>query len=393
MTAALSPQSYAAHAWKLSAAAHLLLHAAKESTQLAGEMHVQISRSLPWRRPEAASLQSAPLPYRLVYAALKQLALAGGALVRRPVQAVDDPGWLQLEAALNGVCGDKLARWGSPLAVPMRLLDEAGQDLQVQAGGKGLVLFVHGLCVSDQFWRHPVHDNLVSRLRAEGYQVGWLRYNTGLAIHENAQAFHARLSALGVTVPLQLIGHSMGGLLIRSACHLAVNDQAEWLRWLTHAAYIGAPHHGAPLERLGNKVNEMFTKLSYTHPLRHLGNIRSRGIKDLRHGCVTAAESEQMHDGQHVDPRQTITPLPPHVHHFCIAGSLPSGPGVVGDGLVPVNSALGEHPDPLLRLRAPSLQREYFPGRGHLELIRDEAVTAALRRWLLDPATALPPTP
>lgn len=385
------PQSYADHVWKLSAAAHLLLHAAKESTQLAGEMHVQISRSLPWRRPQAASLQSAPLPYRLVYAALKQLALAGGALVQRPLQTMDHPRWLQFEGALNGVCGDKLARWGSPLAIPMRLLDEAGQDLQLQGDRKGLVLFVHGLCVSDQLWRHPVHDALVSRLRAEGYQVGWLRYNTGLAIHENAHAFDALLRERGLTVPLQLIGHSMGGLVIRAACHRAATDQAEWLTRLTHAAYLGSPHQGAPLERLGNKVNELFTKLSYTHPLRHLGNIRSRGIKDLRHGCVTVAESEQMHDGQHVDPRQAITPLPPHVHHFCIAGSLPSGPDVVGDGLVPVNSALGEHPDPLRRLRAPSLQREYFPGGGHFELIRDEAVAAALRRWLLDPATAVPP--
>lgn len=391
MPTASTASPYAVHAWKWSAGAHLLLHAAKEATQLAGEMHVQISRSLPWQRPRAASLQSAPLPYRLVYAALKQLALAGGALVQRPAQAEDHPGWMQFESALNGVCGDKLARWGSPLATPMRLLDETGQDLRVRADSGGLVLFLHGLCVSEQFWRHPVHDRLVERLQAEGLQVGWLRYNTGLAIHENAQAFHAVLSALEITVPLKLIGHSMGGLLIRASCHLAAGDNAAWLGQLTHAAYIGSPHQGAPLERLGNRVNDLFTKLSYTHPLRHLGNIRSRGIKDLRHGCVTVAESEQTHDGQHADPRHAITSLLPQVHHFCLAGSLPSGPGVVGDGLVPVNSALGEHPDPLRRLRAPSLLREYFPGRGHLELIRDEAVASALRRWLLDPATAVPP--
>lgn len=379
--------AFTSHAWKLSAATHLLLHTARESTQLAGEMHTQISRALPWEQPETTALPSLPLPYRLVYAALKRL--ANGSWGQRPAQENHPPGWLQFEGILNGVCGDKLARWGSPLAVPMRLLDEAGQTLTLRPDSRGLVIFIHGLCASEHFWQHPAHDNLVQHLRTEGYQVGWLRYNSGLAIHENARAFDALLREKQITAPLQLIGHSMGGLLIRASCHIAANSsEPDWLMRLSHAAYLGSPHQGAPLERLGNRLNAFLGGLAYTHPLRRLGNIRSQGIKDLRHGCVTAEDSEQLHDGLHGDPRLSITPLPAHVHHFCIAGSLPTGATVLGDGLVPVNSALGEHPDPLRRLQAPSLQKEYFPGRGHLELLRDDAVAAALQSWLLNQHSA-----
>ncbi len=54
---------------------------------------------------------------------------------------------------------------------------------------------------------------------------------------------------------LVIIGHSMGGLVARSACHYAAQARNEWLRRLDKIIFIGTPHHGAPLERGGNWVD------------------------------------------------------------------------------------------------------------------------------------------
>lgn len=361
----------------------LVLRSGEGITELAAELHAAIVRgALMFAAPVVPDSIAAPLPYRIVARSFSGLAGLASALPRGGDDAVAPEPWRRFVSALNGVVGDKLAEWNNALAIPMRVCDADGAALDAAdwraAARTGAVLFVHGLCASELEWHTPSHRALVSDLEAAGYGVGWLRYNSGRAIADNGGELADLLEAqFGHDEPapeLVLIGHSMGGLVVRSACQWAAVRNHTWLRRLTHAAYLGAPHHGAPFERAGNVANAVLGRTAYSAPFMRLGNIRSRGIKDLRFGCIAPD----------ADGRRSSVPLPGHVRHLLVAASLkpPAGATWIGDGLVPVHSALGQHLDSALSLTAPQLQREHLSALGHVALMSDQRTCAVLRAWL-----------
>lgn len=170
-----------------------------------------------------------------------------------------------LLSALNGVLGDYLSETNNPLAITMQLR-RAGRTLHLErdgltaalpdASGKLLVL-VHGSCMNDQQWNRKQHDHGEALAREFGYTPVYLYYNSGLHISTNGEAFSALLDVLILAWPVPveeivLLGHSMGGLVSRSACHAAEAAGHSWRGKLTHLICLGSPHHGAPLERGGN---------------------------------------------------------------------------------------------------------------------------------------------
>jgi hypothetical protein len=120
--------------------------------------------------------------------------------------------------------------------------------------------------------------------------------------------------------------------------------------------------------------NELLGRTAYSAPFMRLGNIRSRGIKDLRFGCI-APDADS--------PRSSV-PLAGHVRHLLVAASRqpPAGATWIGDGFVPVHSALGQHPDQTLALAAAQLQREHLSPLGHIALMGDRRTCEVLRAWL-----------
>jgi pimeloyl-ACP methyl ester carboxylesterase len=155
-----------------------------------------------------------------------------------------------------------------------------------------------------------------------------------------------------------LLGHSMGGLVARSACRAAAAAQHVWLGRLRRLVFLGTPHQGTPLERGGRWLERALEASPYTAPLARLGAIRSAGIRDLRHGDAT--------------------PLPPNVRCCAVAGRL--GPDPFGDGLVPVASALGRA---ARRGRCLAFDHAWLaPGLGHLDLLDHPEVYRRLRAWL-----------
>ncbi len=105
-----------------------------------------------------------------------------------------------------------------------------------------------------------------------------------------------------------VVAHSMGGLVMRSACQVAEREKLAWRGKLRQIVFLGTPHHGAPLERGGNWVTLALDASSYTAAFARLGRIRSAGITDLRFGQVTA-----LREGDRFAPgsghRETV-PLP-----------------------------------------------------------------------------------
>ena len=305
-----------------------------------------------------------------------------------------------LVAALNGVLGDHLEATANPLAIPLRLrhrrrdlpLSAAGLAAAVPEASSRVLVLVHGLCRSDLHWRRRRHDHGEALARELGATPVYVRYNSGRHVSENARELAAALEAMAGSWPvpvdsLAIVGHSMGGLVARGAVHYAERAGAAWRRRLRHLVFLGTPHHGAPLERGGQWLHRLLGAVPYARPLGRLGSVRSAGITDLRHGNVVD-EDWQGRDrfAAHGDLRRPL-PLPEGVLCYAVAATTrPDGGGLrarlLGDGLVPVESALGRHADPEFDLAIPAERQWVARGTGHLDLLARREVYERLRAWL-----------
>ena len=303
-------------------------------------------------------------------------------------------------AALNGVLGDYLASTNNPLAVTMQWRSPAGPLAAEKAAlaaalpnasGKVLVL-VHGLCMSDQQWLREGHDHGAALARDLGYTPVYLRYNSGLHISANGREFAAMLESLLASWPvpveeLAILAHSMGGLLARSAHHYGKTAGHRWPEQLRSLLFLGTPHHGAPLERGGHWLDIILGVSPYTAPFVRLGKIRSAGITDLRFGDLRDEDWQGHEQHKRAKAAKHALPLPPATRCYAVAATTGKRPGdlydrVLGDGLVPLSSALGQHPDPALELAIPAARRWVGYGMNHMDLLSSTDVYARIRQWL-----------
>jgi pimeloyl-ACP methyl ester carboxylesterase len=285
-------------------------------------------------------------------------------------------------AILNGVMGDRLFEDGSTLAIPMSLrfqgVDIEEAELPMLPGSASKVLlFIHGLCMNDEQWHHG--PPLASAL---GYTCVYLRYNTGLPIAHNGKDLNVRLEKFakhcGSTLgELSIVAHSMGGLVVRSALVDAEQGGLQWPKLLKKVVFLGTPHFGAPLERAGNWIDLLLGSTPFTKPFVMLTKLRSAGITDLRHGEIL------MNRKREFVPLMKGTQL----HFYCAAAVIAKKRGaiaerLVGDGLVPLNSALGKHDNGEIALAFEPDSVAIFYQMNHLELLRSPLVTKQLVIWL-----------
>jgi pimeloyl-ACP methyl ester carboxylesterase len=298
-----------------------------------------------------------------------------------------------LLAAVNGVLGDYLAETANPLQIPMQFRRD-GAPFVPQAGavtGRVLVL-VHGLCMNDLQWRRAGYDHGDALQRERGYTPVYLRYNSGRHISENGHEFAARLEALLAQWPvpvkeLVIVGHSMGGLVARSAYYYGSADGQKWVKRLSKLVCLGSPHHGAPLERGGNWFHVITGLSSYTAPFSRLGKIRSAGITDLRHGSLLDEDWNGKDRFEHGSALPQTVALPAKVACYAVAATISKasaeeGGRLAGDGLVPVASALGQHSHKKRQLDfAPERQAKVYR-TNHMDLLNSPEVAQLLLDWL-----------
>jgi len=307
-------------------------------------------------------------------------------------------------AALNGLLGDHLAASGNPLQIRMRLrvdgkallLDRQSLASSAPRPGARLLILMHGLCRSDLQWRRRGHDHGQALARDLGYTPLYLSYNSGLHISSNGQELASLLETLlgEWPVPVEditLIGHSMGGLVARSAVHYGQLAGCEWTGRLKHMIFLGTPHHGAPLERGGNWLGAVLGRNRYTAPFARLGHVRSAGITDLRYGNLLDQDWHGHDRFEHGRDRRQPVPLPGGVQCYTIAGMLGAKPGdlrgrLLGDGLIPLDTALGSHWHGLHSLAFPRSHRHVAHGVHHLDLLSSVEVYERIRRWLAQPS-------
>jgi hypothetical protein len=304
-------------------------------------------------------------------------------------------------AALNGVLGDHLLASGNPLALPMRLrlngvpLEISPESLSAAIPaptGKILVL-AHGLCMNDLQWLRNGHDHGAALAAEFGFTPVYLHYNSGLHISHNGQMLADLLETLlaGWPVPVEqltLLCHSMGGLVARSAYHAASAADYAWPRQLHKLVFLSTPHYGSPLERIGNWVDRILDAMPYTAALSRIGKIRSAGVTDLRHASLLAEDWQDRDRFVRSSPRSQL-PLPAGVRCYTVGVTLGRQPGdvrdrLLGDGLVPLASALGIHPSAEHALPFDADQRWVGYQMNHLDVLDRPEVYAQLRQWLAD---------
>jgi pimeloyl-ACP methyl ester carboxylesterase len=301
-------------------------------------------------------------------------------------------------AALNGVLGDHLAATDNPLAITMAFrraglplpLERPALRCGLDSASPRLLVLLHGLCMNDLQWQRSGRDHGEALARELGYTPVYLHYNSGLSVSTNgrilAQLMERLYDAWPVAVErLVMVGHSMGGLVARSAIHHGALLQRGGLRWparVNDLVCLGTPHQGAALERAGHGIDLLLGAAPYAAPLARLGKVRSAGIKDLRQGNIVSGPAAD--DGR--DPCLHVG-LPTGTRCFAIAASLGPQAGnlksrLLGDGLVSVASALGRHRSPGRRLAFAAQRQAVVRDTGHLDLLSSPEVYRLLRHWL-----------
>jgi pimeloyl-ACP methyl ester carboxylesterase len=215
---------------------------------------------------------------------------------------VDSPISLTGQAIVNGLWGDDLGPFASDLEISMEIRGSAGDVVSDEFGTRRLpaqatphlVVLAHGLFESEICWHGDeddpsLMDALESRLHLTVLSA---RYNSGRRVRDNGEQLASMLDDLTAEWPVDiesiaLVGSSMGGLLIRSACASAERQDHEWLGKVGSIVTVATPHRGTPIEKGVDVVASALLFADSTRPLGRFLDSRSEGIKDLRHGAVS----------------------------------------------------------------------------------------------------------
>lgn len=337
-----------------------------------------------------------------------------------------------LIGVLDGLIGDALDDEGSPLAPAMAVRVDgapvartpAALESAFPAATGHLVVFVHGLMETEHAWRVGDRRTYGTRLAADiGATEVQVRYNSGRRIADNGAALSELLTAIVLQWPVpvtrvSLVGHSMGGLVIRSACARGSGLDASWTRpesprsasaspssispssisaasalprsakpapWVplvTETVSLGSPHLGAPLAKGVHTASAALRVLSVTRPFGELLRRRSAGIRDLYHGTPVADGTDP--DAFWQQPGTDVALLATARHLF-VTASLFGGTDhvmgrLIGDGLVLTPSGRG-----FRRSRHIGFRDEdgmHLPHAHHFTLLNHEAIYDWLRTGL-----------
>jgi pimeloyl-ACP methyl ester carboxylesterase len=319
-----------------------------------------------------------------------------------------------LLAILNGLIGDRLEEEQNPLHQPMSVrvggeIVPAERQALAEAfpdASSRVVVFLHGLMETENAWRlgaGPHGDTYGTRLARDfGATPVYLRYNSGRHVSENGRSLADLLAEVveawpvGVT-ELALVGHSMGGLVARSACHQASGEGAAWVRRVRHVVSLGTPHMGAPLEEIVHLSAAGLASFPETGAFAAFLRRRSAGIRDLRRGSLVDEDwRDRDVDALRAAACQEV-PLLEGATHCFVAATVTRSPKhpmgrLIGDWLVLEPSASGRSRSRRIPFR--SEHGMHLGGANHFALLNHPRVYEKLREWLAtppEPAAALPP--
>ncbi len=349
--------------------------------------------------------------YAGVRSALRSGARGGASLLARrsgedsPALAASPAGSLAL-GAINGLYGNRMTERGNRLAFGMAVrrhredvvLTDEGIATAFPDATSRIAIFVHGLFGDEDDWRRfplrgarPERRTYGERLQDElSFTPVMLRYNTGLRISQNGRELARLLDDLVTGWPIAveeivLVGHSMGGLVVRSACHYGEQDGRRWTTDVRHVFSLGSPHLGADLEKGVNAVSWGLGRLPETRAFASFLNARSVGIKDLRYGaCVDEDWTGCEDPDEFLRDRCTEVPFLPDAHYYFVGATLMDGPvgSALGDLLVRIPSASGRGNGKGRSIPFEVDNGHELTGLTHMDLLNHPAVYEQMRTWI-----------
>ena len=313
-----------------------------------------------------------------------------------------------LQASINAFWGDHLSRKNSRLALGMSLRHH-GRHLPATPEAfaaafpnptNKVCVFVHSLAATEWLWslsseQHYGDPDVTfgTRLLDDlDFTPIYLRYNTGRHVSENGRALAKLITEVleAYPVPVEeiaLVGHSMGGLVARSAAHYAREHEEPWVAHLRHVACIGSPNLGSHLEKGVSVLTGVLRNIEAAGAQvpAELLDSRSAGIKDLRYGYTIDEEwAGKDPDEVFADARRNV-PLVDGVGYYFLAATIARDPAhplgqLLGDLLVRLPSASGEAPEHARRIHFSS--GAVLPGMNHVHIANHPDVYEALRDLL-----------
>ncbi|MBI2339241.1 MAG: alpha/beta hydrolase [Deltaproteobacteria bacterium] len=305
---------------------------------------------------------------------------------------------------VNGIVGDTFERKKSPFAIPMEFYAEGKPLPLTKAALAGMNLpqtgkisiLMHGSCASQTSWGfkgNPSKNYGLLLKKDAGFTPFFVRYNSGLHISTNGKRLSDLLERLIRNYPVEvtdivLIGHSMGGLIYRSACHYGEMGKKKWVRLIRKIFYLGSPHLGTHFEKFGKLTTAILQRIPNpaTRALARFIDLRSDGIKDMRHGYIIDDDWNHGHSEKLFYLHQNKIPLLKSADHYLICSTLSKRADSImgrffGDGLVHPGSGIGRGLFSGSNIPFPKKHCKILPGLSHHNLQKSPRVYRQIRAW------------
>lgn len=233
----------------------------------------------------------------------------------------------RLRAVINGVAGQQLRLASDPQTI-VTAVRQDGQDVPASewwlsqsfpAAQGHLVVFVHGLCESEDVWfgKAGLHEVVTKSPSATAVPI---RYNSGLPVIENGTHLSMLLgqvvSAWPVAVRrITLVGNGMGGLVIRAALNRGRMLDTIWHRRVQDVVHLGIPQSG----NVPEKVHQV--TVSHLPGRKRTAQRRVSDAADqLRHSVISPHNwSDPEASARWGSDRLALAPLPWANHHYLVA--------------------------------------------------------------------------
>ena len=304
-------------------------------------------------------------------------------------------------SVLNGVIGDYLEEKENSLKITMQfryqsktlVLDSKSIKAAYPKVNGKILLMIHGACMNDLQWTRKDHNHGKIIATELNKTPIYLKYNSGLHISSNGKNLNNLLEKLvkNWPVPIEeliIIAHSMGGLVSRSALYYGEQNQKRWTKHVKKIVFLGTPHHGSYVERTGNYLDLILESIHYAKPFARLGKIRSAGVTDLRYGNLIDEDWKDDHRFEIKNDKRRNIQLSKQIEFYTIAAVIGNettslSTQILGDTLVDVKSALGQHKNPNKNLNFKKENIWISYDCNHLDLISNPKILNKIKVWLV----------